>query len=98
MAIYLIGQLEIHDREEYAKYEAGFFEIFSKYQGEFLVVNEESEVLEGAWPHTRTVVIRFPSLEEAKRWWDSPEYQSLAQHRRRSSKGNIVLVEGLPSS
>ena len=97
MAVYLIGQLEIRDREEYGKYEAGFLEIFAKYEGEFLAVNEEPEILEGEWPYTRTVMIRFPSLEEARRWWSSSEYQSLAQHRRRASKGNIVLVAGLPS-
>ena len=41
MAAYMIGQLQIHDREEYGKYEAGFFEIFSKYEGEFLAVRED---------------------------------------------------------
>jgi uncharacterized protein (DUF1330 family) len=98
MAVYVIGQLDIHDRDEYGKYETGFFDVFNKYQGEFLVVNERPEVLEGEWAHTRTVVIRFPSSEEAKRWWNSPEYQSLAEHRRRGSEGDIILVDGLPTS
>ncbi len=97
MAVYLIAQIEIRDREEYGKYESGFIEIFSKYGGEILAVNEAPEVLEGQWPFTRTVVIRFDSKDEAHRWYYSPEYQALAAHRHRASAGNIVLVDGLPS-
>ncbi len=98
MAAYVMGTLKIHDREEYGKYEAGILDILSGYQCEFLAVDDDAEVLEGEWPYTRTVVLKFSSAEEARRWWNSPEYQSLAEHRRRASTGNIVFVEGLPLS
>ena len=98
MAAYLVGQIRIHDREAYGRYEAGFFEIFSKYEGEFLAVHEGPVVLEGEWPYTRTVIIRFPSVEKLRLWYDSPEYQALAEHRRIASTGNVILLEGLPSA
>ena len=94
MSVYLIAQIEIHDREEYDKYQEGFLEIFSKYQGEILVVEENHTVIEGAWPFTRTVVIRFPDEDEAKRWYESPEYQKLAQHRFKASTSNIIMANG----
>lgn len=97
MAVYIIAQLEIHDRQEYEKYESGFFDIFSKYSGEFLVISEDPVVLEGNWPYKRTVVLRFPSAEEAMEWYESTEYQDLAQHRFRASNANLVMVEALPS-
>jgi uncharacterized protein (DUF1330 family) len=95
MSVYLIGQIEIHEREEYGKYQEGFLEIFSKYNGEVLVVEENHAVIEGEWPFTRTVVIRFPDENEAKRWYNSSEYQKLAEHRFRASNANIVMVNGL---
>ncbi|MFQ5668033.1 MAG: DUF1330 domain-containing protein [Candidatus Binatia bacterium] len=97
MPVYIIAQIDIHDREEYGKYQEGFLAIFARYKGELLVVSEEPVVVEGEWPFTRTVLIRFPSAEEARRWYGSPEYQALAQHRFRAAKANAVLVEGLPS-
>jgi len=62
MSAYIIGLIEIHDRDEYNKYQAGFREIFSKYGGEILVVEETPTLLEGEWPHTRTVVIRLSAV------------------------------------
>jgi uncharacterized protein (DUF1330 family) len=95
MSVYLIGQIKIHEREEYSKYQEGFLEIFSKYNGELLVVEENHTVIEGEWPFTRTVVIRFPDENEATRWYRSPEYQKLAKHRFRASMANIVMVNSL---
>lgn len=98
MAVYIIAQINIHDRAEYEKYSEGFLEVFARYKGELLVVSEEPVVVEGEWPYTRTVVIRFPSAEEAQSWYDSPEYQAIAQHRFRASKANAVIVEELPQT
>lgn len=95
MSAYLIAQLQIDDRDEYGKYEAGFMDVFSKYDGEILGLDEAPETLEGDWPYTRTVLIRFSSAEEAKRWYESPEYRSIAQHRFNGASANIILMQGL---
>jgi len=83
----------INDREEYRVYEEGFDEIFEKYKGIVVAIDENPVVLEGEWPYIRTVLIRFPNEEEARKWYESPEYQKLAEHRRRASTGNIVLIK-----
>jgi uncharacterized protein (DUF1330 family) len=88
----MIAQINIHDREEYSKYEEGFDEIFEKYKGMVVTVDEEPVVLEGQWPYGRTVLIRFPSEGEARRWFESDEYAELKRHRHRASEGNIILV------
>lgn len=95
MSVYILAQIQIHDRDEYDKYSEGFLDVFAGFGGELLVVSENPVVVEGEWPYTRTVVLRFPSAEEAQRWYDSPEYQAIAQHRFRGAKTNAVLVEGL---
>jgi len=94
MSVYIIAQISIHDRAEYEKYSDGFLDVFARFEGELLVVSEDPIVVEGEWPYTRTVLIRFPSADEARRWYESPEYQKIAQHRFRASKGNAVIVEG----
>jgi len=94
MPAYVIALLVIKDREGYNEYRAGVHEILAKYNGEILVSNEDFEVIEGEWPYTKTVVIRFPSVEEAKRWYKAPEYQEVTQYRFRSTKTNLILIEG----
>jgi uncharacterized protein (DUF1330 family) len=94
MSGYIIALIEIHDRDEYKKYQEGFWEIFSQYNAEILVVEEAPTVLEGDWPYTRTVVIRFSDENEAKRWYESERYQTLAQHRFRAAKTNLILAKG----
>jgi uncharacterized protein (DUF1330 family) len=93
-ACYAIADIEITDREEYRKYEAGFSEVFSKYGGTILAGSEDPEILEGEWPYTRAVLIRFPSREALSAWYDSPEYQKIAQHRFAASRANIIVLSG----
>jgi len=95
MTHYLIARIDIHGREEYSKYQAGFMEIFSQYDGKMLSVDEAPKLIEGEWPVSRTVLIEFPSKESAMAWYESEAYQALAQHRFASSNGNIVLLKGL---
>ena len=59
MSIYLIAQLDIHDRATYAKYASAFMEIFNRYGGKLLSVEEAPEVLAGEWSCTRTVLSSF---------------------------------------
>jgi uncharacterized protein (DUF1330 family) len=95
MAVYFVAQISIHDRAEYSTYEAGFMPVFEKYKGRLLSVDEAPEVLEGAWNCTRTVLIEFPTREDALAWAGSADYQAIAKHRWAASTANIVMVKSL---
>lgn len=95
MTVYLIANLNIDDRARYGEYEAGFLEIFNRYDGTLLAVDENQDVLEGDYAFTRTVLISFPSREQARAWYESEAYQALAAHRWASSSGSAILIEGL---
>ena len=97
MSVYLLAKINIHDRKTYGKYESGFLEVFAKFNGSLLTVAEDPEVLEGSWPVTRTVLIEFPTKEEALQWYQSAEYQLLMQYRLYASSADVVLLGGLPS-
>lgn len=95
MSIYLVAQINIEDRDTYARYEAGFMEIFDRYDGELLAVDEAVTELEGSWDYTRTVILRFPDETAARSWYDSADYQALAQHRFAASAANLAIVQGV---
>ena len=95
MTVYVVALLDITDRQEYGLYGDGFMEIFNKYAGQLLAVDETPTVVEGDWPHTRTVLLSFPSAEEMDRWYRSAEYQALAQHRFKGSTARIAMIQGL---
>lgn len=90
--VYVVAQIQIEDRETYRTYEAGFGDVFEKYEGRVLSVSEDPELIEGDWPWTRTVLIHFPSSAALHAWYDSEEYQELAEHRWAASTANIVAV------
>jgi Domain of unknown function (DUF1330) len=52
------------------------------------------QLLEGEGPVEGVVVAEFPSMEEAKRWYDSPGYVAVRQHRMRGAKYLGLLVDG----
>ena len=96
MSAYMIAQIQITDPEAYQAYLAGFMPIFHRYDGELLATSGgQTEVLEGAWAYPRTVIMKFPSQDHARRCYRDPDYQALAEHRHRSAQANLVLVEGL---
>lgn len=96
MTSYIVARIRISDRDRYATYESGFMAIFSRYNGRLLAVDDAPEVIEGTWPCTRTVLIEFPSGEDAMAWYRSDAYQQLAQHRFAASEADIALIQGLP--
>jgi len=97
MTTYLIATINIHDRDEYAKYESGFMDIFAQYSGKLLSVDETPVTLEGEWDYTRTVLIEFPSKTDATAWYESAAYQKLMQHRLAASTANLALIESPPA-
>jgi uncharacterized protein (DUF1330 family) len=94
MTAYIVARITITDPATYSVYGAGFMEIFSRYGGKLLAVDEAPEILEGEWPCTRTVLLEFPDKDVMREWYTSPDYQALAQHRFAASTANIVLLSG----
>jgi uncharacterized protein (DUF1330 family) len=95
MSVFVIAEISIRDRETYGRYEEGFMEVFARYEGEVLSVDEAPSVLEGEWQATRSVLLRFPTEKDARAWYESSEYQELARHRFAASTANVILVQGL---
>jgi uncharacterized protein (DUF1330 family) len=59
-----------------------------------LVVYGALEALEGEAPDG-VVVLQFPSVEDAKAWYNSPGYQAAIPLRQRAAEYRAFIVEGL---
>jgi uncharacterized protein (DUF1330 family) len=95
MSCYFVAQIQIHDKDEYQKYLDGVDQVFSKFNGKYLAVDRNPEVLEGNWSYSRVVIIQFPNEKELRSWYESPEYQILVQHRLKAAKCDTLLIKGL---
>jgi uncharacterized protein (DUF1330 family) len=93
----VIVQIVVHDWDGYGQYgSAGHQEIFDRFGGKVIGLDEDVEVVEGSWPFTRTVLIEFPSKERARAWYESDEYQAVVGLRHGSATSNLVIVSGYP--
>jgi uncharacterized protein (DUF1330 family) len=76
--------------EEYRKMAPTSFE---KHPTTFLAIHGRSETLEG--PTSEDIVIlQFPSYEDAKAWYQSPEYQAACAVRFQGGDYRCIITEG----
>lgn len=87
MTVYVSGHITIHDRDEYAMYEAGFMEVFQQFNGSILAVDESPVTLEGTWSATRFV--RLPDNRQTSLCSQQNGRHHLSGYRR---SGTSVAV------
>ena len=85
---------KINDPKKVDAYRALAGPVMQASGGKFLVRGGQFEQLEGSWQPTRLVLLEFPSMEQAKRWYDSEEYREPKALRLKASKANLIMVEG----
>jgi uncharacterized protein (DUF1330 family) len=93
-AYFLVDVLEVTDEEKMEKYRGSVLSTVERYGGRYLTVGGKCDVVEGDWQPVFPVIIEFPSLEQAHRWYDSDEYRDLKALRLAATKGNAVIIEG----
>jgi uncharacterized protein (DUF1330 family) len=98
MPAYLIVETDIHDPEQYERYKAASPAAVAAGGGRFVARGGELAVLEGDWHPARLVVIEFESLEAAKRFYKSPEYQEVKKLRDGAARLRMVAVEGIEAT
>jgi uncharacterized protein (DUF1330 family) len=95
MPVYVIVQGKIENRKLLDQYLAQAGPTVEAHQGRLIAYAEEPEVIEGPLEHPRTVVLEFPSMKEARAWYDSPEYQKIVSLRIKGAPGTLIVVEGV---
>ena len=95
MPAYIVALVNVTDPEKYKEYAALAGPATEKYGGRFLARGGRIEVLEGKLPFTRLVINQFDSVEQAKKFYHSPEYQEAREKRLLAADFNMVVTEGV---
>lgn len=95
MAAYLIAEVEITDPKAYEEYRKIVPATISKYGGRYLARGGTVEPKEGGWMPSRVVVLEFASMDQARKWYHSPEYAPALAIRTRAGRSKVILVEGI---
>ena len=97
MPAYAIGLLtDVDFNAEIIEYISTIESTMKPFGGRFIVHGVHAEVLEGVMPMD-CVIIEFPSIDDARRWYASDAYSKLIPLRARNSKGAIFLIDGVPA-
>jgi len=91
---YVIGQVNVKDAEKRAEYQQRVPETFGPWGCELVLRGKQFQALAGNCPHPAVVVLRFPSPEAVKSWFDSPAYQALIPLRDAAADVVLTAYEG----
>ena len=86
------GVVDVSTVKRYAELAGPAIEHFG---GRFIVSNTEPVVVEGESPSTHLSMVEFPSMENAKAWYDSSEYAEARDLTPAAFRGRLLIfVEG----
>lgn len=95
MPAYVIVTEVVHDPDGMRAYGKAAGPTIAASGATVLAADASPQVLEGEWPATQTVMLQFPTVEAARGWYDSEEYQAAAKLRHAAATSSAVIVSGL---
>jgi len=93
MAGYFVANYTITSQAEYKQYVAAVGPTLTAHGAENIVVDRDSELLEGSAGQV-TVVLRFATKAAAQAWYESPAYLAIRHLRTDNTEGVAVIAEG----
>jgi uncharacterized protein (DUF1330 family) len=94
MSSYFIANIKLTNESIYKVYLEKCDEIFRKYNGEYLIVDSNPEILEGKWLYSKIVVIKFTSKAMLMEWYNSKDYQEILKYRIEGAQCDTIIAEG----
>ena len=94
MAAYIVAESTVTDPQQFQTYRQLTQVALDKYGGRYIVRGGRCEPVEGDWHPQRVAIIEFASLEQARQFYESPEYAAARAARANAAKVNMLLVEG----
>jgi len=95
MAAYVVIRIKADGPTQLKDYQKVAPSVIEKYNGKILVRGGEVFSLEGAEETRRIVIIEFPSLDAAKKFYYSDEYTSAIELRKDVADFELIAVEGV---
>ncbi|MFA6310801.1 MAG: DUF1330 domain-containing protein [Sterolibacterium sp.] len=94
MSAYLVVDAQVKDTQQFLKYRELAQVAVAQYGGRYLVRGGAYTILEGDWQPGRLVIVEFPTTEQARLFYDSPEYLAARAARAEAADFDLLLVEG----
>jgi uncharacterized protein (DUF1330 family) len=94
MKAYWIARVHVKNPEAYKDYVEKSGPAISAHQGTFLARGGPQTIMEGGTQLNRSVIIEFPSLEQAQKCYQSDAYQQAKSLRQDAAEFHCVIVEG----
>jgi uncharacterized protein (DUF1330 family) len=94
VAAYVIVDEVVTDPSRFEEYRRLAGPSMTKYGARFLVRGGDITPLEGDWMPKRLVVLEFDSVERARAWYDSPEYQAALRARDGGAISKVLIAQG----
>jgi uncharacterized protein (DUF1330 family) len=97
MPAYVVVNITVRDPARYEEYKRLAPPSISVYGGRYVARGGPVEVCEGGWSPVRLVILEFPTVGQARAWWESPEYAPAKALRQSCADTQLVITEGLPA-
>ena len=91
----LFDNVEVTDLGKLDQYKTRVAPVVQQYGGRYVVLGGKVDLLEGEWKPTFPVMIEFPTLAQAHRWYHSEEYRELKALRLSAGRFNAIFMEGI---
>ncbi|MDB5898037.1 MAG: hypothetical protein JWP22_206 [Ramlibacter sp.] len=92
---YIIANVNVTNPPQYEEYKRLSSIAMKAHGAEVCVRGGATEVLEGDWSPDRVVLLKFPSVAQARAFYDSPEYQAAKKAREGIAVMRMVMIEGV---
>ena len=95
MPAFVIADITVIDSAGFEQYRKEVPATIAAYGGRYLTRGGVTETIEGDWRPSRLTMLQFDSMERARAWYASPEYQRILPLRTGSARTNLLFAEGL---
>ena len=95
MTAYVIVDINVTDPVRYEEYKNQAAPTVALYGGKYIARGGRTETLEGDWSPSRLVVLQFESIDQARKWVNSPEYSEIKRIRHETAVSQMVVIEGV---
>jgi uncharacterized protein (DUF1330 family) len=91
---YLFIGVDSHDQAAMDRYSAGTMPILRKHGCQLIAYDDNAELLDGDYGRQKLILLRFPSLDAARAFWDDPDYKPMKALRETAADTDVLRIEG----
>ena|SRR5579862_5478852 len=92
---YLVAEIQVTDQAGYQAYLKKAIESLKPYHAR-VIARGKPEVVEGAAAQGNALIVEFPTMADAMKWYSTPPYKDLIAERQKSAKSRLYFLDGVP--